>query len=169
MDKSNNRIVVGRFGRIHGIKGYITIHSFTEPRDNILQYSDWSMFVNRQWQPVELLDIQVQKKSFIALVKGCETRELASLLTNADIAVSRYSLPDTKPGEYYWHDLIGLQVIDNQGNLLGKVKEIMPTGANDVLVVMGEKRYLIPYLPETVIKHVDLEQGLINVDWDVDY
>ena len=166
---NNEWIVVGRFGRVHGIKGFITVHSFTEPRENILHYSDWHILVNKKWQPVEILKVEVHSKSIIALIKGYDQRESASSLINAEIAVSRDQLPTPDTGEYYWHDLMGLQVIDQQHKTLGIVVDMMSTGSNDVLVVMGEKRILIPYLPELVIKKVDLESKQIEVDWDADF
>ncbi len=127
------------------------------------------MFINKQWQPVEILKVEIHNKSIIALISGYEQRETALLLTNAEIAISRDQLPEPAPGEYYWHDLIDLLVIDKNNQTLGKVVDIMPTGANDVLVVMGDKKHLIPYLPEKVIKQVDLDKKQIQVDWDVDF
>lgn len=162
-------MIVGRFGRVHGVKGFISVHSFTEPRDNILNYSPWHVFLSKQWQPVESLDIKVNNKSIVVLVKGYEQRELASRLTNMEIAVRKGSLPKLEAGEYYWHDLLDMQVINHEGKTLGKVTKIMPTGANDVLIVTGEKRHLIPYLPEKVILAVHASEQWIEVDWDPDF
>jgi len=167
--ETNDWVVVGRFGRVHGLKGFITIHSFTEPRDNILNYSGWHMNLKNQWQPIELLKIESNNKSITALIKGFEQRELASQLTNIDIAVKREALPELKSGEYYWHDLIGLKVINHKDEILGIITDIMPTGANDVLIVEGNQQHLIRYLPEKVVKMIDLEQQQIKVDWEAEY
>lgn len=169
MNKNDDWIVVGRFGRVHGVKGFITVHSFTEPRDNIFKYGDWRVCINKTWQPLEILKAEIQSKSIIVLIKGYEQREIASRLTNAEIAVSRANLPEPEPGEYYWHDLIGMSVMNLTGESFGTVVDIMPTGANDVLVVRGEKKHLIPYLPEQVIKTVDMDQKKITIDWDLDF
>ena len=72
-------------------------------------------------------------------------------------------------GEYYWMDLIGLSVETQQGDLLGTIKQIMETGANDVLVVHGDRERLIPYIQDRVIKQIDLDNGLMTVDWDADF
>jgi 16S rRNA processing protein RimM len=162
-------IVIGRFGRPHGIKGFITVHSFTEPRDNILRYTDWHAYVNKQWQTLNLVRVEMNEKFILAQVEGYQEREQVAALSNIEIAVTRDQLLPLQEGEYYWHDLIGMKVVSQQGILLGTVKEIMPTGTNDVLVVAGDKRHLIPYLPGQFILDINSDQRLITVDWDVDF
>ncbi len=169
MNNQASWVVIGRFGRPHGIKGFVTVHSFTEPRDNILGYTDWHVFLNNQWQPVNLLCVETHSKAIIALVEGYPERELVARLTNAEIAVQHDQLAKLDPGEYYWHQLIDMKVVNQKGESFGKVIEIMPTGANDVLVVQGEKRHLIPYLPGQFIIDIDNSQRIITVDWDLDF
>lgn len=169
MSNQASWVVIGRFGRPHGIKGFVTVHSFTEPRDNILRYTDWHVFLNNTWQPVKLLCVEAQNKAIIAQIEGFPERELVARFTNAEIAVQREQLAELEPGEYYWHQLIGMNVINQKGESFGSVIEVMPTGANDVLVVQGEKRYLIPYLPGQFIIKIDDSQQLITVDWDLDF
>lgn len=169
MDKAIEWVVVGRFGRPHGIKGLVTIISFTEPRDNLMQYKHWHARVDNQWQPIDLLHLEMNNKHILASVKGYQEREDVARLTNIDIAIDRTQLPALNPGEYYWHELEGMQVVTKQGDLLGTVIEIMATGANDVLVVVGEKRYLIPYLLDKVIININDSRREITVDWDVDF
>lgn len=162
-------VVIGRFGRPHGIKGLVTVHSFTEPRDNIFRYHDWHIFINQAWQPIKLLHLDMNNKSILAQVDGYQEREDVARLTNIDIAINRNQLPELKQGEYYWHQLVGMQVVNQEGVAMGTVVEIMPTGANDVLVVMGEKRHLIPYLQGRHVLHVDDTHRIITVDWDTDF
>jgi len=163
-------VIIARFGRPHGIKGLITVISFAEPRENILRYTPWYICDSQQnWQPLKLLNVEMNHKSILAQVEGYHEREDVARLTNVDIAVKREQLPALNPGEYYWYQLIGMRVVNQQGIMLGKVTEIMPTGANDVLVVVGENRYLIPFLPDRYVIHVDDTQGLISVDWDADF
>ncbi|KTD00049.1 ribosome maturation factor RimM [Legionella erythra] len=169
MKKTIDWVVIGRFGRAHGVKGLITVHSFTEPRDNVLRYTDWHMLRNNQWQPVNLLRVDVIDKQILALVEGYSDRDQVAALTNLDIAVSSEQLPELPSGDYYWHQLIGLQVMNQQGVLFGTVTDMMPTGSNDVMVVEGEKRHLIPYIPGRYVVHVDLEKHVILVDWDADF
>lgn len=169
MNNKTNWVIIGRFGRPHGIKGFVTVHSFTDPADNILRYNDWHVFLNKQWQPLKLLTIEVRSKAIIAQIEGYPERELVSALTNLDIGVQESQLAALAPGEYYWYQLIGMSVINSKGDFFGKVVEIMPTGSNDVLVVEGEKRHLIPYLPGQFVINIDESQQVITVDWDMNF
>lgn len=166
---TNEIIVIGRFGRVHGIRGLITIHSYTEPRDNIISYQPWYAFINKQWHPIEVLDIESQAKQIVARVKGYPEREQVAALTQILIGASKEQLPALSEGEHYWHDLIGLSVVNLQDQSLGLVQEVIATGSNDVLVVEGEKRHLIPYLLGQFIHQINLEQKVIIVDWDLDF
>lgn len=169
MSHQENWIVIGRFGRPYGVKGFITVHSFTEPRDNVLKYESWHAFINHKWQLIKPLHAKVQSKSLIAQIEGYPDRELVARLTNIEIAVQQKQLEKLESGEYYWHQLVGMSVINKQGESFGKVTEIIPTGANDVLVVEGNKRHLIPYLPTIFILDIDPKQQIITVEWDMDF
>ncbi|MDI1352168.1 MAG: ribosome maturation factor RimM [bacterium] len=169
MNEKTDWVIIGRFGRPHGIKGFVTVHSFTEPRDNILRYSDWYAYVNYTWTPVKLLSVEVHNKAIVAQVEGFPERESVAQLTNVDIAVSKEQLAELAPGEYYWHQLIGMTVLNQNGDSFGKVVEVMPTGANDVLVVQGDKKHLIPYLPGQFIININDKEQVITVDWDLDF
>lgn len=169
MSNQEHWVVVGRFGRPHGVKGFVTVHSFTEPRENIVRYAGWHAFINNQWQPLKLLHAEVQTKSIIALVEGYPEREAVAHLTNIEIAVQQNQLDELESGEYYWYQLIGMNVENSKGEFFGKVTEVIPTGSNDVIVVQGEKRHLIPYLPGQVVLDVNISQQLITVDWEMDF
>lgn len=162
-------LVVGRFGRPHGVRGEVSVQSFTDPSDNILNYHTWFSKKDGQWQELKILNIRESTKSYIVYIDGCETRDDAALLTNSEIAVSKESLPELAKGEYYWHQLEGMQVVNTDNVVYGCVQEIMHTGANDVLVVNGDKRRLIPYLFNRVILDVDLKAKKITVNWDADF
>jgi 16S rRNA processing protein RimM len=169
VSNQENWVVIGRFGRPHGLKGFITLQSFTDPQDNILHYTNWHIFLKNTWQPVKILSTEVHNKAITVKIAGYPERELVACLTNVEIAVQKDQLAQLKPGEYYWHQLIGMHVVNQEGDSFGTVTEIMPTGANDVLVVQGEKRYLIPYLPGQFIIEINDSQQMITVDWDVDF
>lgn len=169
MNYDSELIAIGRFGRPHGIKGLITVHSFTDPYDNILQYADWQVYLNKQWQSFKPIHLEIKGKLILAQLEGYNEREQVAQLTNKEIVVSRHQLPQLEQGEYYWHELLGMQVINEHSILLGVVKKILPTGSNDVLVIEGSKRYLIPYLPGQFIFKVDLSKRIIHVDWEVDF
>jgi 16S rRNA processing protein RimM len=169
VSKQEDWIIIGRFGRPHGVKGLVTVYSFTDPRDNILSYSDWHAFLSNCWQPINVLSAQIHNKAIVAQIEGFPERELVARLTNVEIAVHKAQLAPLAPGEYYWHQLIGMKVINQQGLSFGEVIEVMPTGSNDVLVVKGEKRHLIPYLPGQVVTNIDSTTRIITVDWDTDF
>lgn len=170
MDNNADWLIIGRFGRPHGIKGFVTVISFAEPRENILDYTHWHVGINNQWQPLNVLETKVNNKFILARIEGYQEREHVARLTNLEIAVKREQLQDLKPDEYYWHQLVDLNVVNRQGEALGVVTEIMPTGSNDVLIVVGEnQRHLIPYLLDDVIIDINLDQHVITVDWDADF
>ena len=169
MSHQESWIIVGRFGRPHGIKGFVTVHSFTDPRDNILRYMNWHAFINNKWQPIKLLCIEPQNKCIIAQIEGYSDRELVTRLTNVEIAVPQEELAVLPADEYYWHQLVGMSVINTLNEPLGKVTDLISTGSNDVLVVEGEKRYLIPYLLGQFVKDINSSKQMITVDWDVDF
>ena len=120
---------------------------------------------------------KVHGNAIVAKIAGIETRNQAEAMVRSEIWVETTTLLDHADGEYYWFQLIGLRVVTPQGLELGVVASLIETGANDVLVVHDEcsisagkkQEVLIPYLAGDVIKHVDLEQKLIIVDWQVDY
>lgn len=169
MSNNSEWLVIGRFGRPHGIKGFITVVSFTEPRENILNYTHWHIGSNDQWQPLNILQTNVNNKLILVQVEGYAEREHVARLTNVEIAVKREQLQPLKSDEYYWHELVGMNVVTQHNIVLGIVSEIMATGSNDVLVVLGERRHLIPFLPKDVILDINPSQRLITVDWDPDF
>jgi len=121
------------------------------------------------WQAFSLLEGRQQGKGVVAHLQDCEDRDQAQALMGREIGIRRDQLPATAPGEYYWSDLEGLKVITLEGDALGSVDHLIETGANDVLVVKGERERLIPFISEQVIVAVDLEAGEIQVDWDKDF
>ena len=166
---SEDWVIVGRLGKPHGLKGLITIHSFTHPRDNILTYKGWHAFINNQWRPLSVLNASTNAKHILATLEGITDRDKALTLTNVDIAIRKGQLPLLEEDEFYWHELIGMKVINLQNEVLGTVVELLSTGSNDVLVVEGDKRHLIPYLPDRYISQIDRETKTIQVDWDLDF
>ena len=170
MQDEASLIVIGKIVGVHGIKGWLKILSFTRPRQNIFDYGPWLVKQSEEWQEIQLLEGKPQGKGLVASLEGITDRDEAMALVSSEIAIDRDQLPEPKEGEFYWHDLINMQVINQQNEVLGVVKELLETGANDVLVVGADKqRYLIPYVKDVYIKDVDTEQGVIQVDWQSDY
>lgn len=116
-----------------------------------------------------MLEGRQHGKGVVAHLQDCDDRDQAQALMGHEIGIRRDQLPVTAPGEYYWSDLHGLKVITLDGEALGTVDHLIETGANDVLVVKGERERLIPFISEQVIISVDLDAGEIQVDWDKDF
>jgi 16S rRNA processing protein RimM len=161
---------VGQVSGVFGVKGWVKVYSFTDPRENILQYSPWILQKNSKTQEVKLLGGRRQGNLVIAELQGISDRDLAAELMGADILIRKQQLPKASDGEYYWADLIGLEVRNQEGCKLGKVDHLLETCANDVLVVVdGDLERLIPFLQQSTILKIDLDDGLIIVDWDPDF
>lgn len=168
--QKNSLVILGKIGSPFGVRGWLHIHSFTEPPENILHYSPWLLlFPNHKQKTVTLLHNQHHLQKIQVQLEGCEDRTLASTYTGAEIAVPREQLPKLPAGEYYWSDLIGLTVITQQGQTLGTITEFFSTGSNDVFVVTGKKRHLLPYLLDQVVLEINLEKKIMLVDWDPDF
>lgn len=162
-------VVLGRISGLYGIRGWVRVYSHTSPRKNILSYSPWYLHRAGRWERFELKAGRVQGKGIVAQLEGCTDRDQAAELLQADIAVRREQLPKPGPDEFYWADLEGLEVQTTAGVTLGVVDRLFETGANDVVVVKGEREVLIPFLQPDVIRSIDLEAGLMVVDWDPDF
>lgn len=163
-------IVVGEISGVFGIKGWVKVYSFTEPRENILNYSPWILRKGSDLKTLEVLDGSLQGKAVVASLSGITDRDIAASLGGYEIVIDAGMLPEPEEGEYYWRDLIGLKVETEQGVTLGLVDYLLETGANDVLVVKdGEKERLIPFLQGQFVKKIDLESSLMIVDWDPEF
>lgn len=160
----------GEISGVFGVKGWVKIYSFTEPRENILRYSPWFLQKNNQIKEIKVTGGQRQGNNVVAELEGIVDRDAALALIGAKILIRKEQLPKPKPGEYYWADLVGLQVKTEAGVLLGEVDHLLETGANDVLVVRdGETERLIPFLQQQTVLQIDLDAGLMVVDWDPDF
>jgi 16S rRNA processing protein RimM len=150
---------------LFGVRGWVKVHSDTRPREGILKYSPWQLRLGGQWREVALAEGRRQGAGVIARFDGVTDRDQAAALVGAEIAVGIEQLPAPKKGEYYWAQLEGLRVVNRQGVELGTVSHLFETGANDVMVVRGDRERLIPFTRHAV-DEVDVKAGWIRVDWD---
>ena len=166
MDASGERHVsIGRVGGAHGVRGWLKIRSATAPPSRIFEYQPWRVHQDGHWHSIEVRGVRRHGESFVVKLDGVDDRESARAWIGADITVRRDQLPPLSPGEYYWCDLIGMTVHNTAGVSLGRVRSLMETGANDVMIVVGDFEILIPFVPEQVVHSVDLRRGKIMVDW----
>jgi 16S rRNA processing protein RimM len=160
-------VALGYISAVHGIKGWVKVHSWTRPLEAILDYQPWLLGEDRS--SVKILDGRKQGKGLVACFPGIQDREQARTMVGQQIFVRREQMPATAEDEYYWSDLEGLEVHTTKGVLLGKVERLMDTGANDVLVIRGQREHLVPFVQGQYVSRVDLESGLIEVDWDPEF
>lgn len=161
-------VVLGRVAGLYGVKGWIKLVSYTRRREDIFNYPRWRLKRTNEWHTFVLLEGRVQGKGLAAHLEGLNYRETANQWIGADIAVAKTELPALATGAYYWSQLEGLKVVNTDGIEFGRVDHLFDTGANDVLVVKGERERLIPYIA-TVVQTVDLDARILRVDWDADF
>lgn len=158
------RLIMGRIGAPYGVKGWLKVTSYTHPKANILQYSTWQVKAGQQWQSLSPAETQTQGNALLVKLANCNTPEEAQQWTNATIAIYHNELPQLADDEYYWNDLIHSEVVTDTGTHLGTVTRLLETGSNDVFVVEGDQRHLIPYTDDCVT-HIDTHNHIITVDW----
>lgn len=159
---------LGRVVGLSGLRGWIKVYSYTAPREGIVGYRHWLLGCADDWREQRVLGGKRRGPCVTAQLKGVEDRESAAALLDLEIAVPRDTLPPLGAGQYYWTDLQGLLVRRQDGMTLGRVVHLLETGAHDVMVVNGEHERLIPFAPGAVVLDVDLDAGVIRVDWDWD-
>lgn len=166
----NELIHVGEISGVFGIKGWVKVFSLTDPRENILDYSPWVLKKGNQVKEVILSNGKRQGKSVVACIEGLSDRDEAATYSGWEILIKKSQLPKSENGEYYWADLVGLQVDTEDGFNLGKIDHLIETGANDVLVIIKEdEERLIPFIQGQVIKKIDLDNKIMIVEWDPDF
>jgi 16S rRNA processing protein RimM len=161
-------VILGRISGLFGVRGWVKVYSYTEPREAVLNYDRWLLTGNNGWQEATVAEGQRHGKTVIVRINGYDDRDQAAGLIGTEIGVPRDELPETDSDHYYWSDLEGLSVVHRDGTELGKVDHLLETGANDVMVVKGETERLVPFVMDKVVLGVDLAKGEIRVDWEWD-
>ena len=162
----DREVELGRVSGLFGINGWVKVYSYTEPRDSILHYREWVLQLPATRKVMRVAEGRKHGNSVVARLAGIDDRDAASEWLEASIRVPRDRLPKTATDEFYWTDLEGMQVVHCDGRVLGRVAYLLATGANDVLVIEGDEEILVPFVAGRVIKNVDMENGVISVDWE---
>lgn len=162
-------VIVGKLGKTHGINGWLKLHSNTAPAKNILNYKPLFWETKSGWQQITTDGIKPHGKGFLIHIEGIDSPEAAKKYTGRKIAILRQQLPKLAADEYYWIDLEGLTVINQNDVELGVIDHLLETGANDVMVVIGKKKLLIPFVRDKVIVDIDLNAKIMRVNWDEDF
>jgi len=166
--QDDESICVGHIIGVQGVKGWVKVFSDTSPRENILNYSPWKIETGEKFMNVAV-NGRLQGKNVIARIDGVEDRDLAAELIGSKIYIEPGQLPKLAEGEYYWSDLIGMKVESLESEPLGTVETMMETGANDVMVLQGDRERLIPFVIDEIVREVDLANKRVVVDWQPDY
>lgn len=180
---TDDHVVLGKLTSPYGVKGWLKVYSYTDPMERILDYPEWVLrrggnsAAGESLERRRLLQGRPHGKGLVAQLEGSDTREAAEALAGAEILLPKAELPPLAADEFYWHQLEGLRVVTRDGSVLGRVDHLFETGANDVMVVKGSleadaidaRERLLPYLPEEVILEVDLDGGVMTVDWDPEF
>ena len=157
-------VVLGRIGAPFGVQGWVKVVSYTEPPEGIASYPGWELVRAGRSERRAVLEWRRAGRGVAVRLEGVTTRDQARSLTGSEVQVGRDELPPTAPGEYYWHDLIGLEAVNQAGVPLGRVEEILELPAHPVLVLQAERERLVPLVPERLLA-VDLAAGRMTLDW----
>ncbi|MCL5050895.1 MAG: ribosome maturation factor RimM [Firmicutes bacterium] len=172
----NNPVILGTIGAVYGIKGWLKINSFTDQPEGIFEYQPWLVGREGNWQPMEVAQWRWHNKGLIAKFANMDDRDAAQLLVGRKLAIAADQLPQLPDDEFYWRDLIGLQVVNTENYDMGTVSQMLPTVSNDVLVVtansndaFGKRERLIPFIQSQYVVAVDRDAKRITVDWPADF
>jgi 16S rRNA processing protein RimM len=152
---------MGRVAGHYGVRGWIRVQ---RPEAALAACGKW--WIGGQEYPVE--ETKEHSGALLAKLTGIDSREAALKLKGSEVAVRRESLPEPEKGKYYLTDLMGLEVVNGQGQMLGVVKRIFSNGAQDVLEVDGDRTRLLPWVA-AIVKEVDLQARRVRVEWEADW
>jgi len=160
-------VVLGRVGAPHGVQGWLRVFSYTDPPGAIANCGEWNVVRGTEVRRARVLETKRAGQAIAVRLQGIDTREAAQALTGAEIRVDRAALPALAPGEVYWHDLLGLEAVNREGQPLGRVMGFLEMPAHPVLVLGGERERLVPLVPERLLA-IDLAAGRVTLEWHPD-
>jgi 16S rRNA processing protein RimM len=172
MRSKDRKILIGKLGKPHGIQGFVYFHYYGKDLSTLKGYKD--LYID-DFPSARLEKMFEKRDRLIIKLSACDSRNTAEELRNKEVYILENNLPDLKKGEYYLYELEGLVVKNLDSQILGEVKEIFGTKANEVLIVkntdesIDDKERLIPYVKPQVVKEILLEEGIILVDWHENY
>jgi 16S rRNA processing protein RimM len=167
-------IVLGRIVAPFGVQGWLRVHPFGDDPEAWRKMPQWWLSADvdapaARWKVHGLEAVKLHGDGVVAKLEGIDDRDASEALGSCYFGAPRDALPPPAQDEYYWADLIGLAVVNMQDQPLGRVKSLIETGANQVLVVAdGERERLLPFV-EQVVRRVDVPEGVIRADWDRDW
>ena len=169
MNKTTS-FTIGKVTGVHGLNGNLKVWSFAEsvntfcPGIIVLLKSE-----EEQGERFTILGAMPYKKGIILSLKGIDSRNLAEDLIGKEIFINRNQLPEPEEDTWYWQDLLGLDVIDHKKGLIGRITDIFPTGANDVLVVTDKDQETLVPMHKHFVESIDLEKNILETKLPEDY
>lgn len=166
----NDLIIMGRIVAPYGVFGWLKVLPDTEEIDGLLEYKTWWIGKDDDWRELKVEEAKIHNDVIVVKLQGISERDGAFACKGKQVAVPKAALPKPGKNEYYWSDLIGLQVKNLQAVDFGKISDVFATGANDVIVAKtdeGQER-LIPFIDAAIIE-VDMVAKTILVDWDAEF
>ena len=152
-------IEFGRVAGSYGVRGWLKV-AVDEPEVLAAQPAWW---LAGAAYPVR--ETKVHSGTLLAKLEGIDNPELAKTFKGQAVSIPR---PEAGRGQFYWSDLVGLEVVNEQGVVLGVVKTMSSNGAHDVMEVAGERTRLLPFVA-VYVKQVDLQKKRIDVEWEADW
>jgi len=163
-------VLFGKLTGHYGVKGWVKVYAYTRPLEALLDYRRWWIEAANGWRVLEVAEARLHGKGIIARIDGVHERTAAEPLLGVEFFVQRGDMPAADEGSFYWADLVGLTVVNLDGELLGRIDHLFENGANDVIVVRGEdKERLIPWARPEIVRDVNLVDQRMTVDWDADF
>jgi 16S rRNA processing protein RimM len=156
-------IEIARVLKPHGIRGDLKVRLFSDNLDGFAERGFAYMKKSSDYQRTAYTAVRIDAPFVYVHFDGVDTRNDAETLSGSTLYLRREDLETPDEGEHYVIDLIGLNVVDDEGNELGSLKEILQHGAADVYVVKGKRNFMFPAL-KRVIQKVDIHEGVIRVN-----
>ncbi len=158
---SDNTIVIGKIISTHGIDGWLAIESYSYPRENIKSYNIFLIF-NEKYLPITINHLKIMPKKIIIKLEGYNHISDSEKILGEKIYIKKSDLKSLKDGEYYWHDLEGLDMYTTKEHYLGKVDFIFNNGSNDVMAIKCDNDYIyIAFIKKNIVV-IPNEKIIIN-------
>ena len=170
MSENTDLVIMGRIVAPYGVFGWLKVLPETEALDGLLDYKTWWVGKDNDWRELKVEEAKIHNDVLVVKLQGITERDGALACKGKQVAVPRALLPKLKGDEYYWSDLIGLNVKNLQEVDFGKIIDVFATGANDVIATKSEAgiERLIPYIDGTILE-VNMVAKTMLVDWDADF
>tara|TARA_B100001057_G_C22683757_1_gene884844 strand:+ start:66 stop:560 length:495 start_codon:yes stop_codon:yes gene_type:complete len=161
---TDSLIVIGKIINTHGIKGWVSIQSYSYPKENIKNYKTF-LSLNGLVKKIEILDLRTMPKKIIININKYESISQSETIVGQDIFIDKYDIPTLENNEYYWKDLEGLDVITSKNKYLGKVDFIFNNGANDVIALKDNDVYNYIALVKEYVNIVPNEKIIVKDEY----